>query len=151
MKKILIIEDDLIVRSIYRRKFEMSGYTVETAEEGAAALALLPQFRPDVIQVDIMLLPGMDGVEVIRQIRANPEFKKTPGHWFCPASTGPIWPGTLGKPAQTSAFPRWTALPASLWTLSSNSWPTKAPASPKPTAPSRWPRTLSMTKLRLPH
>jgi CheY-like chemotaxis protein len=78
MKKILIIEDDLIVRSIYRRKFEMSGYTVETAEEGAAALALLPQFRPDVIQVDIMLLPGMDGVEVIRKIRANPEFKKTP-------------------------------------------------------------------------
>jgi CheY-like chemotaxis protein len=77
MKKILIIEDDLIVRSIYRRKFEMSGYKVETAEEGAAALALLPEFRPDVIQVDIML-PGIDGVEVIRQIRAWPDFKQTP-------------------------------------------------------------------------
>jgi CheY-like chemotaxis protein len=77
MKKILIIEDDLIVRSIYRRKFEMSGYKVETAEEGAAALALLPDFKPDVIQVDIML-PGMDGVEAIRQIRAWPEFKQTP-------------------------------------------------------------------------
>ncbi len=77
MKKILIIEDDLIVRSIYRRKFEMSGYTVETAEEGAAALALLPVFKPDVIQVDIML-PGIDGVEVIRKIRSWPEFKGTP-------------------------------------------------------------------------
>jgi CheY-like chemotaxis protein/cell division septation protein DedD len=77
MKKLLIIEDDLIVRSIYRRKFEMSGYKVETAEEGAAALAMLPDFKPDVIQVDIML-PGMDGVEMIRQIRAWPEFKKTP-------------------------------------------------------------------------
>jgi CheY-like chemotaxis protein len=77
MKKILIIEDDLIVRSIYRRKFEMSGYTVETAEEGAAALALLPVFKPDVIQVDIML-PGIDGVEVIRKIRSWPEFKATP-------------------------------------------------------------------------
>ncbi len=41
MKKILIVEDELIVRSIYRRKFEMSGYQVETAEEGTAALSLM--------------------------------------------------------------------------------------------------------------
>jgi CheY-like chemotaxis protein len=77
MKKILIIEDELVVRSIYRRKFEMSGYEVETAEEGAAALKLLPIFQPDIIQVDIMM-PGMDGVEVIRQIRAWPEFRHVP-------------------------------------------------------------------------
>jgi CheY-like chemotaxis protein len=77
MKRILIIEDDLIVRSIYRRKFEMSGYKVETAEEGAAALALMPEFKPHVVQVDIML-PGIDGVEVIRKIRSWPDFKKTP-------------------------------------------------------------------------
>jgi CheY-like chemotaxis protein len=77
MKKILILEDDLVVRSIYRRKFEMSGYQVETAEEGTAALNLLPVFKPDIIQVDIML-PGIDGVEVIRQIRAWPEFHLVP-------------------------------------------------------------------------
>lgn len=77
MKKILIVEDDLIVRSIYRRKFEMSGYQVETAEEGTAALNLLPIFKPDVIQVDLML-PGIDGVEVIRQIRSWPEFRTVP-------------------------------------------------------------------------
>jgi len=77
MKKILIVEDELVVRSIYRRKFEMSGYQVETAEEGSAALKLLPIFRPDIIQVDIMM-PGMDGVEVIRQIRAWPEFRDVP-------------------------------------------------------------------------
>jgi CheY-like chemotaxis protein len=77
MKKILIVEDELVVRSIYRRKFEMAGYQVETAEEGAAALALLPTFKPDLIQVDIMM-PGMDGVEVIRQIRAWPEFQALP-------------------------------------------------------------------------
>src|SRR5580692_3548542 len=77
MKKILIVEDELVVRSIYRRKFEMSGYEVETAEEGSAALKLLPVFKPDIIQVDIMM-PGMDGVEVIRQIRAWPEFRHVP-------------------------------------------------------------------------
>ena len=74
MKRILIVEDELVVRSIYRRKFELSGYEVETAEEGAAALKMLPVFKPDIIQVDIML-PGIDGVEVIRQIRAWPEFR----------------------------------------------------------------------------
>jgi CheY-like chemotaxis protein len=77
MKRILIVEDELVVRSIYRRKFEMAGYQVETAEEGSAALNLLPTFKPDLIQVDIMM-PGMDGVEVIRQIRAWPEFQATP-------------------------------------------------------------------------
>jgi CheY-like chemotaxis protein len=77
MKRILIVEDELVVRSIYRRKFEMSGYEVETAEEGTAALKMLPVFRPDIIQVDIMM-PGMDGVEVIRQIRAWPEFRHVP-------------------------------------------------------------------------
>ncbi len=77
MRKILIVEDELIVRSIYRRKFEMSGYQVETAEEGSIALKMLPVFRPDVIQVDIML-PGIDGVEVIRQIRAWPDFRGVP-------------------------------------------------------------------------
>jgi CheY-like chemotaxis protein len=77
MKKILIIEDEVIVRSIYRRKFEISGYQVETAEEGASGLELLATFKPDAIQVDIML-PGMDGVQVIREIRTRPEFKNVP-------------------------------------------------------------------------
>ncbi|MGO8700652.1 MAG: response regulator [Limisphaerales bacterium] len=77
MKKILIIEDDLIVRTIYRRKFEMAGYRVETAEEGAAGLKMIPDFQPDLIQVDIML-PGIDGVEVIRQIRSWPEYHAVP-------------------------------------------------------------------------
>jgi CheY-like chemotaxis protein len=77
MKKILIVEDDLIIRSIYRRKFEMSGYKVETAEEGNAALKMLLSFKPDIVQMDIGL-PGIDGVEVIRQMRASQDFRAIP-------------------------------------------------------------------------
>ena len=77
MKKILIVEDELIVRSIYRRKYEISGYQVETAENGETALNSMAAFKPDAVQVDIGL-PGMDGVEVIRQIRSWPDFKSIP-------------------------------------------------------------------------
>jgi CheY-like chemotaxis protein len=55
----------------------MAGYKVETAEEGAAGLKLIPIFQPDIIQVDIMM-PGIDGVEVIRQIRSWPEYRGVP-------------------------------------------------------------------------
>jgi CheY-like chemotaxis protein len=77
MKKILIVEDELIVRSIYRRKYEISGYEVEAVEQGEDALNLMATFKPDAVQVDIAL-PGMDGVEVIRQIRSWPDFKSIP-------------------------------------------------------------------------
>jgi len=77
MKRILIIETDPILRGIYRRKFEMSGYQVETSDEGTKALARLPSFAPELILMDISL-PGMDGSQVIRKIRAVPEFKTVP-------------------------------------------------------------------------
>jgi CheY-like chemotaxis protein len=77
MKKILIVEDDLLIRGIYRRKFELSGYQVEVAEDGPTALRLVDTFQPDVLQVDIQM-PGMSGVDVIREVRSRPAFKNTP-------------------------------------------------------------------------
>ena len=77
MKKILIVEDDLLIRGIYRRKFELSGYQVEVAEDGPTALRLMDAFQPDVLQVDIQM-PGMSGVDVIREVRAKAAFKSTP-------------------------------------------------------------------------
>src|ERR1700761_1386019 len=77
MKKILIVEDDLLIRGIYRRKFELSGYQVEVAEDGPTALKLLETFTPDVLQVDIQM-PGMSGVEVIREVRSRAAFKTIP-------------------------------------------------------------------------
>ncbi|MGA2555704.1 MAG: response regulator [Verrucomicrobiota bacterium] len=77
MKKILIVEDDPILRGIYRRKFDLSGFVVEAVEDAPAALEVLPSFKPNLIQMDLSL-PGMSGTELIRQIRAMPNFKLVP-------------------------------------------------------------------------
>jgi len=77
MKKILIVEDDPILRGIYRRKYDLSGFVVEAVEDALAALEVLPSFKPNLIQMDLVL-PGMSGTELIRQIRAMPSFKLVP-------------------------------------------------------------------------
>ncbi len=77
MKKILIVEDDPILRGIYRRKFDLSGFVVEAVEDAASALEVLSSFKPNLIQMDLSL-PGMSGTELIRQIRAMPNFKLVP-------------------------------------------------------------------------
>jgi CheY-like chemotaxis protein len=77
MKRILIIETDPILRGIYRRKFEMTGYQVEAVDDGNKALSRLQTFDPELVLMDIML-PGAEGAQVIRKIRAQPEFKNVP-------------------------------------------------------------------------
>jgi len=77
MKKILIVENDPILRGIYRRKFDLSGFVVEAVEDGPVALEAVANFKPNLIQMDLTL-PGMSGAELIRRIRALPNFKIVP-------------------------------------------------------------------------
>ncbi len=77
MKKILIVEDDKVVSNIYRNKFEQAGYEVATALDGEEGLQMLAKFKPDLVQLDLML-PKVNGVEIIKHIRAQPEFKSLP-------------------------------------------------------------------------
>lgn len=77
MKRILIIEDDIVIGNIYRRRFEMVGYDVEVAEDGVAGLAKAIEWAPDLVQIDLQL-PKLNGVEVIKGIRARPELKTMP-------------------------------------------------------------------------
>ena len=76
MKRILIIGDP-ILRGIYRRKFEMSGYQVEALDYGPKALKRLPSYSPELVLMDI-ILPGIEGAQVIRAIRSQPAFKTVP-------------------------------------------------------------------------
>lgn len=77
MSKILIIEDDEIVANIYRNKLRVEGFEVESAGDGEAGLGKARQFRPDAILLDLML-PKVTGIELMRQLRAEPDFARTP-------------------------------------------------------------------------
>ena len=77
MKKMLIIEDDQIVGSIYLRKFQVEGFQVELALDGEAGLAATLKSRPDVVILDLML-PRLNGVEVLKKLRAEPTTRDLP-------------------------------------------------------------------------
>jgi len=77
MKKVLIIEDDQIVANIYRNKFSHEGFQVEIALDGNVGLELVRSFRPDAVVLDLML-PKLTGLELMKQIRSDPQFEKLP-------------------------------------------------------------------------
>ncbi len=66
--RILIVDDELPIRDLLRGYLEREGYDTQSAEDGAAALGLARDGDFDVIVLDVML-PGLDGIEVCRQIR----------------------------------------------------------------------------------
>jgi DNA-binding response OmpR family regulator len=68
--KIAVIEDDQTISEMYRLKFELDGYQVETAENGKLGLELVKEMQPDVTLLDIMM-PEMNGDEVLAKMRAS--------------------------------------------------------------------------------
>ena len=75
--KLLVIEDDAIIRKMLVSWFENGPYDFLEADDGAFGLQLAFSELPDVIISDLML-PVMDGVTVIRSLRATNEFATTP-------------------------------------------------------------------------
>src|SRR6266699_3507688 len=67
---ILIVDDDNRVTSALRRTLAYEGYQVSTAANGEAALAAARSRPPDIVILDLML-PGIDGLEVCRRLRAS--------------------------------------------------------------------------------
>ena len=69
--KILVVDDEPAVRESLRRALELEGYDVELAADGEEAVAVLERNgQPDAVILDI-LMPGMDGLEVCRRLRAS--------------------------------------------------------------------------------
>ena len=77
MAKILIIEDDQLMIRLYQKVFKFEKYDVAVASNGKDGLEKVDSFKPTLILLDIMM-PKMNGLEVLTKLKANPETKKIP-------------------------------------------------------------------------
>jgi DNA-binding response OmpR family regulator len=77
-KSILVVDDEATIRDVIRRYLERDGFMVREAADGYAALDALEEALPDLIVLDLML-PGIDGLTLTRQIRTPKPPTKNPG------------------------------------------------------------------------
>jgi DNA-binding response OmpR family regulator len=68
--RILMVEDDAVIREATQLTLERHGYDVTTAEDGLEAIESFEKIHPDAVMLDIML-PGLDGISVCRRIRES--------------------------------------------------------------------------------
>ena len=86
-KTILIVDDDQVVVHIYREKFQREGFKVEVADNGESTMERLKKDPVDLVILDLCL-PGMDGVEVLKNIRSEFEMQALPVIVFSNAYLG---------------------------------------------------------------
>ncbi|MCC7357436.1 response regulator [Candidatus Uhrbacteria bacterium] len=76
-QKILLVEDDAFLASIYSQKLELEGYDVTFATNGEDGLKLAQKDHPDIMLLDL-LMPKMDGFEVLEKLKADPTTASIP-------------------------------------------------------------------------
>ncbi|MBM3250757.1 MAG: response regulator [Candidatus Nealsonbacteria bacterium] len=76
-KKILIIEDDKFLRRVISQKLSREGYEISEAVDGEKGVKLTQEENPDLVLLDL-ILPGMDGFEVLANLKKNPQLSKIP-------------------------------------------------------------------------
>lgn len=74
---IYVADDDPVLLRGLNAALEGHGYRVRTAEDGPGLLSLMEEARPDLLLLDVMM-PGMDGVEVLRRIRDDGRWRDLP-------------------------------------------------------------------------
>jgi CheY-like chemotaxis protein len=76
-KRILLVEDDRFLRKAAEVRLRRAGYTVITAADGEEAIATASATRPDLVLLDL-IMPRMQGFEVLRLLRTQPNMKGVP-------------------------------------------------------------------------
>lgn len=77
MSKIVIIYDNTLIAKLYETNLTADGHTVQVAYDGMTGLQLVKKSKPDIVLLDLMM-PGISGIEIIRVLRADPEFADLP-------------------------------------------------------------------------
>lgn len=71
LKNIMIVEDDGMIRQLYRSALLEAGYNLEEAENSEELYEKLKTFHPECIFLDVML-PGVSGLEILKELKNNP-------------------------------------------------------------------------------
>ena len=74
--RVLVVDDDPLVRNLLTAVLHDASFDLDEAVDGQDALAIAAVRPPDVVVVDVMM-PGLDGYEVCRALRADPSFTST--------------------------------------------------------------------------
>jgi CheY-like chemotaxis protein len=77
MPKVLIADDEKFVTLLYKDMLEHAGFEVVVAHDGAEALELIKQSKPDVVLLDLVM-PRLDGFQVLRAVKADPALQAIP-------------------------------------------------------------------------
>ena len=75
-KKILLVEDDEVLASVYRARLELEGFEVREVHNGEDALTATLEYKPDLILLDAMM-PKISGFDVLDILRNTPETMNT--------------------------------------------------------------------------
>ncbi|MEW6153385.1 MAG: response regulator [Actinomycetota bacterium] len=77
MPKLLVVDDDPVIVELLRVNFEMEGFEVVSAADGAEGLEMVREWLPDAVVSDIMM-PRMDGLEMVTRLRSDPATRALP-------------------------------------------------------------------------
>ena len=77
MKKILVVEDELSIANFITEVIRILGYEAKILTNGRKVLTTAKEWKPDLITLDIMM-PSPDGVEVLSQLKSDPETQGIP-------------------------------------------------------------------------
>jgi two-component system response regulator VicR len=100
MTKVLVVDDEVMLRDMITMVLEDAGHTALTASNGAEALEVLAREGAEVVLMDIMM-PVLDGHEAFQRIRSQPELRHIPVVLMSAADPPPLDPalsGFLSKP-----------------------------------------------------
>jgi len=77
-KKVLVIDDEADIAATVKFLLELRNYQVIVAEDGYKGINMAQESKPDLILLDVMMPPGMDGFETCRRLKANDETQDIP-------------------------------------------------------------------------